>query len=61
MRKNFLEPEAFSDKQYFENLRTGNFFAIHISYNAISFLIDVDIKILLEFKDSFGKFCPGFP
>ena len=25
------------------------------------FQIDVDIKLLLEFKDSFGKFCPVFP
>ena len=25
------------------------------------FRIDVDIKLLLEFKDSFGKFCPVFP
>ena len=25
------------------------------------FRIDVDIKILLEFKESFEKFCPVFP
>ena len=25
------------------------------------FRIDVDIKLLLEFKESFGKFCPVFP
>ena len=25
------------------------------------FLNDADIKLILEFKDSFGKFCPVFP
>ena len=27
----------------------------------ICFRIDVDTKILLEFKESFGKFCPVIP
>ena len=60
LEKNFLEPDAFLTKQYCRNLRACNFFAIWVRM-LIFFLIDVDIKLLLEFKDSYGKFCPVFP
>ena len=29
-KKNFLEPDAFSDKQYCGNWRAGNFFAVRV-------------------------------
>ena len=37
-----------------------NFFAIWLRM-LILFLNDVDIQLILEFKNSFGKICPFFP
>ena len=51
----FLEPSAFSDKQFCENCKACNLFAIRLRM-LFSFLNDVYILLILEFKNSFGKY-----
>ena len=60
LKKIFLEQGAFSDKQFCENCRACNFFAIWLRI-IFSFLNDVDIQLILEYKISFGKYHPVCP
>ena len=51
---NFLQPGPFSEKEFRENIRACNSFGILLRM-LISFLNEMDIQLILEFKDSFGK------
>ena len=56
--KNFLEQGAFSYKQIAKNAGPVTFSIL--LRMLISFLNDVDIQLILEFKNSFGKYHPVF-
>ena len=58
--KHFFLPGAFLDNKFCKNSRVCNFFAIWLRM-LISFLNDAYIKLVSEFKDSFGKYYPVFP
>ena len=49
-KKNILEQSAFVDRQICKNLRPVTFL-----------LYDMDIQLILQFKNSFGKFSPVCP
>ena len=50
---------CFSDKYFYENCRTCNFFVLRLRM-LILFLNDVDIQLILEFKEQFWKKSPSF-
>ena len=54
------KPKHFFFGCFFGQKRACNFFAIWLRM-LISFLNDVEIKIISEFNDSFGKYYPVFP
>ena len=58
-KKNFLEPDAFWTSNILKIYGPVTFLLYKLE--CYFFRIDVDIKLLLEFKESFGKFCPVFP